>query len=459
MKKIELTIKTDYVREWSAWEGVRELVQNARDAHIEHGGSMSIRHDPESQRLFIENLDGGVLSTEDLLLGQTSKADRGDLAGKFGEGLKLGVLALVRAGHKVAIRSGSDVWTPMLTMSSVFKAEVLAFNIETGRKDRNRVRVEIGGISKEMWSEFAPRFRFLQKNSNSKDVVDVPYMGTILFAPSMKGHLFVKGIYVGHDDSLAFGYDLSSSDVSVDRDRKMINAWDLRWRLGSLWKEASIMKAHQKTVTEKLVDAIFDGVKDVEQLAGDSFYAAQLPEHVKEAAANRFRSESGSDAVPVKSTAEAVEAEHVGKVGVRVSDAARRVIEQTIGTFDDLKKGSGFLIERVCQLSELMKTEKDSFMRAIAILCAVDPQALSSVDIDVVTFRGNQEGLFEPKEDGSKRVFIARSTLSSWDAALEVLVHEVAHLCGGDGSVSHDRAQATLWRKIVKHLDEKSATS
>src|ERR1700722_2115045 len=92
--KLELSIKTNYLPSWGAYEGIRELVQNGADARVELGASFEARH-RKPDTLVLEN-EGATLPHEALLFGHTSKAGRSDLIGKFGEGLKLGVLALVR---------------------------------------------------------------------------------------------------------------------------------------------------------------------------------------------------------------------------------------------------------------------------------------------------------------------------------------------------------------------------
>jgi len=42
--KIELSIKVDYLPEWGAWQGIRELFQNARDAREEFGATLEVAH-------------------------------------------------------------------------------------------------------------------------------------------------------------------------------------------------------------------------------------------------------------------------------------------------------------------------------------------------------------------------------------------------------------------------------
>ncbi len=90
MAKIQLSIKTDYLPNWGLWEGIRELIQNGRDAEIEMDAPMSVDYKFDRQTLVIKN-SGAALTQEALLLGHTTKVGRSDTIGKFGEGLKLGV--------------------------------------------------------------------------------------------------------------------------------------------------------------------------------------------------------------------------------------------------------------------------------------------------------------------------------------------------------------------------------
>ena len=116
--KIELTIKVDYLPNWGVYEGIRELLQNGKDAETEYNAPLTVRYRKDSNTVGIEN-DGCPLPYEALLLGHTSKVGRPDLIGKFGEGLKLGILALVRTGLPVKIRSGGEVWVPSIQRSEL----------------------------------------------------------------------------------------------------------------------------------------------------------------------------------------------------------------------------------------------------------------------------------------------------------------------------------------------------
>ena len=113
--KIPLSIEADYLPEWGAWEGIRELVQNGKDAEVQLDAPLKVTH--KNQTLVIEN-EGASMERRALLFGSTTKTGRDDLIGKFGEGLKLGMLALVRAGRPVKIRVGGEVWIPTIEKSN-----------------------------------------------------------------------------------------------------------------------------------------------------------------------------------------------------------------------------------------------------------------------------------------------------------------------------------------------------
>ena len=45
-----------------------------------------------------------------LLLGYSKKSQKREVIGQFGEGLKIGALALVREGRVVSMETGEDKW-------------------------------------------------------------------------------------------------------------------------------------------------------------------------------------------------------------------------------------------------------------------------------------------------------------------------------------------------------------
>lgn len=440
--KIELTIKTDYLPSWGAWEGVRELVQNGRDAEVEHSAPLTVRHRKESDTLVIEN-EGCTLPHEALLLGHSSKTDRADLIGKFGEGLKLGVLALVRAGHPVKIRSGSEVWVPSIQRSEQFKANVLVFDIQKGRKPENRVAVEIGNVGADEWEKMKGLFLFLRGTVGDEEVVST-YCGSLLLAERFHGKVFVKGIWVSNDPRLSFGYDFKDADL--DRDRRMLSKYDLNYRTGVVWREALGTRPDLVRDFGRLLEK--EGA-DVEGI--DEWSAGYLPSDAKAALAADFRARHGENALPVGNLSESAEIEHLGKKGIIVPKSLRAVLEKELGS---VAANKGKLREEVTHTygwHDLDPTERENLRAAIGLVNGVEPVTLESVD--VTDFRDSGiEGMFK---DG--RILVAKRALGNRRLTLEVVVHEVAHRAGGDGEMGHVRNIERIWSGIVAGLLDDSA--
>jgi len=433
--KIELTIETTYLPSWGIWEGLRELYQNGVDAEREFHAPLKVTW--RNGTLRFEN-EGVTLPHESLLLGRTSKADRDDLIGQFGEGLKLGLLALVRAGRAVCIRSGSEVWTPAIERSQKFDADVLVVDIARGRKPRNRVCAEVRGVEKEEWENI--RDRFLDLARIKKDERVETYDGDLLLGERFRGQVYVKGIFVQTDGDLAYGYNYR--DAKLDRDRKMVDTWDKRYRNARIWKHAA---AKRPDLFDSFYDLLEQGATDTEGVEG---YAAQSmePELVAQVAA-RFTERFGEQAVPVATLEESKDIEHLGRRGVVASKPLKAVVEQKVGSLFLVQKELREEVLHTYSWGDLTAEEKTNLEDAIALID--EPDVLSKAD--VVDFR--DEKLQGQWKDG--RYLIARGQLADRDETLCTLVHEVAHEVGADGEKSHVARIEALWTRIVGKLRDK----
>lgn len=440
--KIELTIKVDYLPSWGLMEGVRELLQNAKDAETEFNAPMTVRV-RESKGdvgvLVIEN-EGCTMPYEALLLGHSTKAERGDLIGKFGEGFKLGILALLRAGHSVKIRNGSEVWTPEIVWSEKFAARVLAFDIQKGRKEDARIAIEVGGITAEFFAtEIKPRFLWLGKEIAGNERVKTDY-GSLLLSSTQKGRIFVKGIFVESKPDLAVGYDMD--DCEVDRDRRMVASFDFAWKTRCIWQSALRVRPD---LFDSYLDIIEENGPEAKNL--DEYAAGRLPEDFVNHVAARFRERHGSKAVPVSNLGESQDLEHAGRMGIVVNPAMRAVLEKSMGTLATVQEALKNEVVRTYGWHELTATQKDHITRTIALVNAIVPVTLAEVNI--VDFRSpDLMGTFS-KDDGVK---VAAKVAEDRSKCLETIVHEVAHRTGGDGEHSHVAEIERIWAAIVENL-------
>lgn len=438
MPRIELSIKTTYLPDWRTAEGIRELVQNAKDAETEFKAPMKIWHN--GNLLKISN-DGVALEHEALLFGHTTKAGRQDMIGKFGEGLKLGVLALVRAGHTVTILSGDEIWKPLLVRSSSFQAEVLAFDISKG-KHCGGVVVEVDKIPLSEWTEMRANFLFLR---NDVERIVAEGFGELLLDPSLSGKVFVKGIFVQRDPKLMAGYNLYNAPT--DRDRKIIPQYDLGWRLSTIWAKAVSTRID---LVEKLYDMLLKDAPDTEDFS--SYTKSYLSAEARDALIRQFVKTFGEDAVPVASILESKDIAHFGKKGVVLPVAMARLFQILMdmeGGIDGIKRKIGAEVVARHSWHDLTEDEQATLEHAVAILADIGEQVPMD-RLDIVSFRSETRyGLWN-----GKRIMVSKAVLSDLVKTLTTLIHEYAHNLSekGDGDKSHIAHIERIWGGVCAVL-------
>lgn len=225
----QLPIARDYIRHWGLKEGVRELLQNALD-HLNRQG------DPDAPFEFAFYGDAlsitsrrALLEAKTLLLGCTSKADDPHSIGHFGEGYKLALLVLLRAGYQVRVLNGTKEWRPVFSYSEQFESEVLTIEQRPLGSDEGGVTFEITGLSDTDCDQV--RSMCLRMQPPMRDAISVP-IGRIL--PSHPGKLYVGGLYVC-DTTHQYGYDIQPAHLQLERDRQTVGGWELQSVTRDMW--------------------------------------------------------------------------------------------------------------------------------------------------------------------------------------------------------------------------------
>ncbi|MBD3262053.1 MAG: hypothetical protein GF334_10385 [Candidatus Altiarchaeales archaeon] len=442
MPRFELSIDAAYLEgSWGAFQGMRELVQNARDAEVEFNAPMEITHyfneKTGNGQLRINN-DGAQLSRSAMLMGNTSKADRDDLIGKWGEGLKVGILALLRDGYEVKIRTGSEVWIPSIGRSEKFDAEVLIFDVMTGRKNQDRVRVEVSPFSKGDWKAWRKKFLFLDEEE--KDTRIPTYYGTLLLEPEHKGWIFVKGIATEHVPEFGYGYDLKFADL--DRDRKMVNRWQLKYYTTQLWQSAMAKRPD-------LLDPLFSLLQE-EKEEGQGF-AENLSPEIKEKVAEKFTETFGEKALPVASIGDSAKLEHHGRKGIVAPRPMREILDSVFGTTAENLTQMEQEAQKQYSWHELSDIERANLQRAVEMISKEEPR----LDLDLVKVTDFCEeavqGTYEVK-DGERVISLAKKILEDRATTLKVVLHEAAHMDGSDGEHSHVQRIENMWSNILERV-------
>ena len=446
MAKIALSVSSDYLPNWGAYEGLRELVQNFIDSQDDCGvkGAISYEGGSYMGKVILTNYGAKSLNREALLFGVTSKANRTDQRGQFGEGMKVGTLALVRQERQVIIRTQTENWTASLSTSTEFGGrKVLTFTTHNRQTVTDDVTVEIYPVYKAEWDKITQSFMFMQDDVESKG----SYYGKVLMGETFRNKVFAKGIFVKEMENMKWGYDLT--DMNLNRDRSMIDEWDVRHNIvaliSNLYQESQI----QLTEVRQLFENNHWEAQSGYAWTGASVIRDLLRQYVSE--------QGNKKCIVTASGEEAVRAESFGWGAVRVSkslmDAFGGLLNQDIyadfrkeiglSTYAEMSNDMRDAVAEVYPLETLNPEEASNLNWAVNTLKSVSVEVKPSV----VKFVRDGEivGLYKGGD-----IFIAKSLLQDAVETLATLVHEYSHHWGGDGTIAHSSAIEALWTKIAK---------
>ena len=422
MAKVEITLTSNYVSGWGSWEGIRELIQNARDGEVEHGAKMTVNL-TDAGNLVIKNR-GVTLPREALLIGFTTKENNDRAIGQFGEGLKLGILALCRVGYKIRIHNGSEIWKPSIAKSEKYNAEVLCFDItrSKARDTAEDLTVIVEGVG-DYWDEIKGRFLFLNKNVEKVEADH--YHGELILDDDKKGMLYVKGIFVEQED-LEHGYNFYCA--KTDRDRQMVNNWDKRWHMSHILSHAAQKKsAIQGALVGRVLDMLERGSEEVgcmsSAISNNSDFAYRL--------STKFKERYGDKAIPVSSVDESRQLEAAGKLGIVLPAVAVDALEPLTASFSMTMEEARKTPMKMWSWHELTDEQKENVDTVTAMLVQTGVPAPT---MNIVTFM--DERTMGKCVKGE--ILISHTILDDLPELLHTYVHEWAHLGGaGDVDLSH----------------------
>lgn len=265
MKKVfELPLSREYVRHWGMAEAVRELIQNALDS------DSPFEYEFLGDSLFIKSRHAR-LEPRSLLLGSTTKADRTDSIGSFGEGYKIALLVLTRLDYPCLVHNNEWLWRPEFRRSRQYDSDVLCIVQEKGERHREGLTFEVSGLTPDDIAEV--RESCLHMQNNIGEVHEVERGRILLERP---GKLYVGGLFICETD-LQYGYDVHPEFITLERDRQTVSSFDLKLLTRDMWFSTE----RYETVAE-LIES------DTPDLEYAEFGA---PELVKEACYRRFQSQ------------------------------------------------------------------------------------------------------------------------------------------------------------------------
>ena len=325
MRKYELSMSTDYVPEWGVTEAVREFFQNAIDEEVRDAGNkMFFQYDEKNKVIQIGNKHS-ELDISSLLFGSTTKKNNHEMIGSHGEGYKIATVVLLRLGKKVVFRNycRKELWQPRLVKSRKYGGALIpTFFVEQmpiwKNSPEHNLIIEIEGITQEEYQKIEAANLHLQKIEGVKETL----YGSIIEGEKHAGKVYVGGLFICTEPGLEVGLNFKPHTVRLERDRNMVNSFDIKWYAAKMieeLKDANIMK------------------RSLENYSGTYIAACRVPDNIKNEIAEDFINQYGVKAVPVSNQDDMEKMKKRGYKPVIVFESKKDIIIES-EYYTDVKK-------------------------------------------------------------------------------------------------------------------------
>lgn len=352
MRKYELSISADYVPEWGVVEATREFFQNSIDEQTRDGSNkMFFNYDSETQVMRIGNKHS-ELDIKTLLFGVTTKSGDKEMIGNHGEGYKIATVVLLRLGKTVVFQNycRREIWRPRLVNSKRYGGiQVPTFFVDNAavweKVPEHSLIIEIGGIEPEEYEKIRDSNLHLQQPGPERK--DTSY-GGILAGEEFKGKVFVAGLYICSEPALEIGIDFKPKIVRLERDRSMVNSFDIKWYAARMVEETKDAETIKKSLNS---------------YSGTFIESYRVPPDLRDEVAEEFINQYGAKAVPVSSQEDIEGMKKRGYKAVIVSEAKKKVILESELYSDvkqELKKEQEKarpLYDRFCEFAEKIENK------------------------------------------------------------------------------------------------------
>ncbi|AOV98875.1 hypothetical protein [Dehalococcoides mccartyi] len=446
-------------QEWDEWAAIRDIVQNALD----EAESYSFGYD--DQGLWISDHGRGIAVANFLLGPPKLKPDYA--RGKFGEGMKIAALALIRKGYSVHIETGNkEIWIIFLEQEAEGKVQTLAALWRPVSTPRTGTRFHIIGYFGEAFAD-----RFAVNLSRKQIVAEAPSQITqpirrfnqlIRTPEGQKSRIFVRDIYL-QDIESQFSYNLWSFELSPDRfgPKKESDLWTDMGRLWSCITRQDLLETFMKMVSQPAQITCLES----ENLSLSSWSLGTEPvtgksytEFIKENASSwrdAWQQVMGENKIIRTDDRWNGTVKHLGYESTSVSWHVRDTLGEVILTDANLVKASQERLREaeVIPDNQLSHRQLAHLKLARAITKDVLPygpvSGVLAAIIPAASDRVRTAGMYSRI---TQEIFIGADMLEHAQTTIDTVIHEIAHHTSGSDDLEerHAAAMTEVAAKVVK---------
>lgn len=442
--------------EWGEWEAIRDIVQNALDETEAYSWGV------DAQGLWIRDTGKGIAVANFLLGPPVLKSAYA--RGRFGEGMKIAALALLRKGYRVKVETaGREVWLLFLRVKLDSMADQLAALWRPNGHAGGTVFHIIGYFGDDFADRFAvniPRDRILHQGP-SPLTQPVQRFNQLIASPP--GRIYARDIYM-RDIKSPFSYNLWGFDLAPDRHGARSES-DLWTDVGRLWATVTrvdLLERFLGVVKEPAVEEADEGRfigmgnYDMGQEPVSKKNYWHLIKENQDAWREAWRRKMGENVVLRTDSRWDATVQHLGYESASVGYGVASALGQAIWRDVDLVKASQERLRDVEIIPDesLPPRQLGHLRLAQAIAASFKWPPIAAVHAAIIppaSDRMRTAGLYSTKLE---EIYIAADQLPNASATVDTVIHEIAHHTSRaeDGDPAHNAAMTQVASHVVRRL-------
>ncbi len=441
--------------DWGSWEAIREIVQNALDE--------AERYDSGYDKLgaYIKDSGRGI-AISNFLLGP-SKLKPPHARGKYGEGMKIGALAMVRQGYPVLVQTGNrELYIIFFEQEADGKVETLAalwHEIPTVVGTTWHIIGYTGSLFESNFAVNIPKKNIISSSPSKLGEPIKRYNQLIATPQGEKSAIFSRDIFLQYINS-PFSYNLWSFELAPDRHAPM-NESEMWEDVGRVWS----------CVNKKEYIKIFlQMTSDPPQMETDETHLARLTWLGTSFEGKGYDNYMIANKTIWQSAWNEVHGDNsVLKTNDKYIPTVKHLAYEPVAVDYGARTGLSYVIKTDRQLID----ESQDKLREVQVIPKenLTPRQLASLELArAINDRlylseptgGIEAAIIPPASDRVRTaglysrttaiIFIAASQLNDGSSTVDTLVHELAHHVSGaeDGIAGHYEAISSMAGEVVR---------